>query len=124
MGFLGHNFGSRYVRRSIKGSIDAGDHLVSKKTLSLSPFWLIGLASRDSQSWSKIQKHPHFGSSSQENPLPKSKFSFFIRNQKTCRIRREFEQLSSFIGWRVIIKKCRFRSWPFRDVKRKIYRKK
>jgi len=34
MGFLGHNFGSRHARRLSKGSIDAGDHLVSKKSLS------------------------------------------------------------------------------------------
>ena len=34
MGFLAHNFGSRHARRSSKGSIDAGDHLVSKKSLS------------------------------------------------------------------------------------------
>jgi len=34
MGFLGHNFGYRHARRSSKGSIDAGDHLVSKKSLS------------------------------------------------------------------------------------------
>jgi len=34
MGFLGHNFGSRHARRSSKGSIDAGDHLVSRKSLS------------------------------------------------------------------------------------------
>jgi len=34
MGFLGHNFGSRYARRSSKGSIDAGDQLVSKKSFS------------------------------------------------------------------------------------------
>ena len=34
MGFLDHNFGSRHARRSNKGSIDAGDHLVSKKSLS------------------------------------------------------------------------------------------
>jgi len=27
-GFLGHNFGSKHARRSSKGSIDAGDHLV------------------------------------------------------------------------------------------------
>ena len=33
MGFLGHYFGSRHARRSSKGSIDAGDHLVSKKCL-------------------------------------------------------------------------------------------
>jgi len=30
MGILGHNFGSRHARRSSKGSIDAGDYLVSK----------------------------------------------------------------------------------------------
>jgi len=34
MGFLGHNFGPRHARRSSKSSIDAGDHLVSKKSLS------------------------------------------------------------------------------------------
>ena len=34
MGFLGQNFGSRHARRSSKGSIDAGDHLVSKHSLS------------------------------------------------------------------------------------------
>jgi len=33
MGFLGHNFGSRHAR-SIKGSIDAGDLVVSKKSFS------------------------------------------------------------------------------------------
>jgi len=37
MGFLGHNFGSRHARRSSKGSIDAGDHLGSKKSLSQNP---------------------------------------------------------------------------------------
>jgi len=31
MGFWRHNFGSRHARRSIKSSIDAEDHLVSKK---------------------------------------------------------------------------------------------
>ena len=34
--------------------------------------------------------------------------TFFLnRNQKTCRIRRGFEQLSSYRGWRLIIKKTR-----------------
>jgi len=33
-GFLGHNFCSRNARRSIKGSIDANDDLVSKTILS------------------------------------------------------------------------------------------
>jgi len=34
MGFLGHNFGYRHARRSSKGSIDARDYLVSKKSFS------------------------------------------------------------------------------------------
>jgi len=34
MGFLGHNFSSRYARRSMKCSIDAADRLVSQKILS------------------------------------------------------------------------------------------
>ena len=34
MGFLGHNVGFRHARRSRNGSIDAGDHLVSNKSLS------------------------------------------------------------------------------------------
>jgi len=34
MGFLSHSSGSRYARRSIKGSNDADDRLVSKQTLS------------------------------------------------------------------------------------------
>jgi len=33
MGFLGHKVGSRHARRSSKGSMDAGDHLVSNKSL-------------------------------------------------------------------------------------------
>jgi len=59
MGFLGHNFDSRHARRSSKGSIDAGDHLVSEKSLSQN-FCLMGLASRARQSRSKNRKHPHF----------------------------------------------------------------
>jgi len=31
--FLGHNFGSRYARKPIKGSIDSDGSLVSKKNL-------------------------------------------------------------------------------------------
>jgi len=41
MGFLGHNFGSRHARRSSKGSIDAGDHLVSKKVWTkIFAYWI------------------------------------------------------------------------------------
>jgi len=72
MRFLGHNFGSRHARRSSKGSIDAKDHLVSKKKFE-PKFWLIGLASRARQIWSKKQKHLPFASLSQANPSPQSK---------------------------------------------------
>jgi len=41
-GLLSHNSGSRHARRSIKGSKDADDHLVSKNILSQKI--LIGLA--------------------------------------------------------------------------------
>jgi len=34
MRFLGHTFGSRHARRSIEGSVDTGDHVVSKTSLS------------------------------------------------------------------------------------------
>ena len=36
--FLRHNFGSRHARRSSKGSIDAGDRLVSNKSLNQNVF--------------------------------------------------------------------------------------
>jgi len=53
-----------------------------------------------------VKKHPHFPSPSRANPSPKSKI-FFNRTKKTCCIRRGFEQLSSYSGWRVITKKAR-----------------
>jgi len=80
MGFLSHNAGSIQARRSIKGSKDMDDHLVSKKIEPKKR--LIRLAPRARQSWSKIQKYPHLW----------------------CppRIRRRFEQFSSYGGWRVM----------------------
>jgi len=74
--FLGHNVGSRHARRSSKSSIDAGDHLVSKKSLSqnLGPLdWRAGTV----KVGQKNQKHPRFASFSQANPSPKSKKFFF-----------------------------------------------
>ena len=38
-------------------------------------------------------------------PLTQIKYFFFNRTKKSCRIRRWFEQLSSYSGWRVITKK-------------------
>jgi len=45
-------------------------------------FWLIGLASRALQSWSKKRKHPHFASPCQANPSPKSKKCFLIEPRR------------------------------------------
>jgi len=116
MRFLGHNFGSRHARRSSKGSIDVGDHLVFKKRLSQN-FGTLDWASRACQSQSKKTKHPHFASLSQANPSPKSKIFFFNRTKKSCHIRRRFEQLSSYSGWGVIIKKPRAHLLARADVK-------
>ena len=70
MGFLGHDFGSKHAKRSIKGSIDAADRLVSTKSLSQKS--LIGLAPRARQSCSKIQKHALFVASPRQKPTLKS----------------------------------------------------
>jgi len=103
MGFLGHNFGSRHARRSNKGSIDAVDHVVSKKSLNQN-FGLLDWRPGLVKVGQKTQNAPHFAALSQANPSPKSKI-FFNRTNKSFRIRRGFEQLSSYSGWRVITKK-------------------
>ena len=80
--------------------------LSSSQTKFESKFWPIGLASRARQSWSKKQNTPTLRASPRRTPHPNQKI-FFIRTKKTCRIRRGFEQLSSYSGWRVITKKPR-----------------
>jgi len=55
----------------------------------------------------KMQKHPHLWRSPQQMSNQKQKNIFFDVNQKTCWIRREFEQLSSSSGWRFVAKKGR-----------------
>jgi len=40
-------------------------------------------------------------------PLIQIKKNFFNRTKKSCRIRKGFEQLSNYSGWRVITKKTR-----------------
>jgi len=63
MRFLGHNFGSRHARRSIKGFIDAGDDLVFKKSLiqNLGALdWRPGLVKVDQKSKNTpILRTPH-----------------------------------------------------------------
>jgi len=64
---LGHNFDSRHATRSIKGSIEAGDHLVSKNFLCQN-FGLLDWHPGSVNVGHKFQKHPHFVTSPQENP--------------------------------------------------------
>jgi len=55
---LAHNFDSRYARKSIKGSNDWGDRLVSKKILSQKLDHWIGAQGRVKLA-KKTQKHAH-----------------------------------------------------------------
>jgi len=101
--FLGHNFGSRHARRSSKSSIDAGDHLVSIQGFSqnFSPLdWCPGPVKVGQKTKNTLLCEPLLG-----EPLTQIKIFLFNRPKKTCRIRRRFEQLSSYSGWWVITKK-------------------
>ena len=105
MSFLGHNFSSRHARRSSKGSIDAGNHLVFKKRLNQNcgPLdWRPGPV----KVGQKKRNTPTLRASPRRTPHPNQKI-FFNRTKKSCCIRRGFEQLSSYSGWRVITKKPR-----------------
>jgi len=104
MSFLGHNLGSRHARRSSKGSIDAGDHLVFKKRLiqNFGPLdWRLGPV--------KVGQKKRNNSTLRlpGEPLTQIKKFFFNGTKKSCCIRRGFEQLSSYSGWRVVTKKPR-----------------
>ena len=105
MGFLGHNFGSRHARRSNKGSIDAGDHLVSKTSLSQN-FVPLDWRPGSVKVGQNPQNTPTLRASPRRTPHPNQNF-FFNRTMRTCRIRRGFEQISSYSGWQVITKKPR-----------------
>jgi len=105
MFFLGHNFGSKHARRSSKGSIDAGDHLVSKKSLSQN-FGPLDWRPRPVKVGQKNKNTPTLRTSPRRTPHQNQKL-FLNRTKKTCCIRRGFEQLSSYSGWRVITKKTR-----------------
>ena len=102
-GFLGHNFGSRHARRSSKGSIDAED-LVSKTSLSqnFGPWdWRPGRV----KVGQKTENTRTLRASPRRIPHPNQKMFFFGRTKKTFRIRRGFEHLCSWSGWRVTTKK-------------------
>jgi len=106
MFFLSHKFGSRHARRSSKGSIDAGDHLVSKTSL-IQNFGSLDWRPGPVKLVKKPKTPPPLCEPLPGEPLTQIKNVFFNRNKKTCRIRRGLEQLSSYSRWRVITKKTR-----------------
>jgi len=75
MGFLGHNFGSRHARRSSKASIDAGDHLVSKKSLNQN-FGLLDWRPGPVKVGQKNKNTPTLRASPRRTPHPNQKFFF------------------------------------------------
>ena len=73
MRFLGHNFGSRHARRSSKGSIDAEDYLVSKKSQNLGPLdWRPGPV----KVGEKNENTPTLRARPRRTPHPNKKFFF------------------------------------------------
>jgi len=115
MGFLGHNFGSRHARRSSKGSIDAGDHLVSKTSFSQN-FGPLDWRPGPVKVGQKTQNTPTLRASPRQTLSPNHKIFFKNRTKKSCRIRRGFEQLSSYSGWRVITKNLEPIYWLARSL--------
>ena len=105
MGLLDHNFGYRHARRSRKGSLDAGDQLVSNKSFRQN-FGPLDWRPGPFKVGQKNKNTPNLRASPRRTPHPNQK-NFFNRTKKTCRIRRGFEQLSSHSGWRVITKQPR-----------------
>jgi len=81
-----------------------GDHLVFKTRLSqnVSLDWHPGPVKVGQKTKTPPICEPLPGKS-----LTQIKKYFFNRTKKTCRIRRGFEQLSSYSDWRVIAKKPR-----------------
>jgi len=115
MGFLGHNSGSRHARRSSKGSIDAGDHLVSNNVWSKFLAHWIGV--QGPSNLVKKPKTPPLWEPLPGEPLTQIKKKIFNRTKKTCRIRKGLEQLSSYSGWRVITKNLEPIYWLVRSLK-------
>ena len=99
-GFLCHSFGSRCARKPNKASKDSDHSLVSKKNLSQKTAHRIGAQGR--VNLAKNTKTCSHYEVTQRKAQTKTKTTFFNQNYKTCRIRRCFEHLSSYIAWRVL----------------------
>ena len=106
MFFLGHNFGSRHTRRSSKSSIDAENYQVSKKSFSPN-FRTLDWRPGPVKFGQKKTKTIPFCEPVPREPFTQIKKKNYNRTKKTCCIRRGFEQLSNYSGWRVITKNTR-----------------
>jgi len=73
MCFLGHNVCSRHARRSIKGSIDAGDYGVSKKSLSQN-FGSLNWRPGPVKIGQKFKNSPNLGAPPRRTANPNQKF--------------------------------------------------
>jgi len=81
MGFLGHNFGSKHARKSSKGSMYVGDHLVFKNSLSQnfgSWDWRPGPV----KVGQKIKNAPILRTSPRRTPHPNQKSFFLIEPRR------------------------------------------
>jgi len=97
------------------GSIDAGDHLVSKQSFSKN-FCPLDWCPGPVKIGQKNKNTPTSRASPGE-PFTQIKKKFFYRTKKTCRIRRGFDELSSYSGWRVITKNLAPIYWRARSLK-------
>jgi len=90
--FLCHNFGSRYVRKPIKGSEDSDDSLVSKKNLSekIGPLYWRPAPRKQAKKQKKT-----FVTYLPENPKPKTKKFFSI---STRSLTESVDGLNSFLA--------------------------
>jgi len=77
MGFLGNNFGSRHARKSSKSSINAGDTLVFKKSLSQN-FGPCDWRPGPLKIGQKTESAPTLRASHKRTPYPNQKIVFLI----------------------------------------------
>jgi len=97
MGFLGHNFGSRHARRSSKGSIDAGDRVVSKNSFrqNFGPWdWRpgpvkVGKVGQKTENTPTLRAHPR------RTPHPNQKIFFVIEPR---RLSASVEGLNTYLA--------------------------
>jgi len=92
-GYLSHNFGSRYAKKSIKCSKDSDDNLDSKKTLS-QKIGSLGWRPGQGKVHQKA-KNTHTCDDSTDNPKPKTKILFSV---STRRLAESAEGLNSSLA--------------------------